>query len=44
VVTLVAIVALFLGFRSGRMSRTWLAGMAGLYLVFVGVVAAFRLG
>jgi cation:H+ antiporter len=44
VVTLFAIVALWAGFRSGRMSRAWLSGMAALYLVFVGVVAAFRLG
>jgi cation:H+ antiporter len=44
VVTLAAIVALYVGFRSGRMSRAWLSGMAVLYLVFVGVVAAFRLG
>jgi cation:H+ antiporter len=43
-VTLLAIVALYIGFRSGRMSRTWLAAMAGLYVLFVGVVAAFRLG
>ena len=43
-VTLAAIVALYLGFRSGRMSRAWLSSMAALYLVFVGLVAAFRLG
>jgi cation:H+ antiporter len=44
VVTLLAIVALYIGFRTGRMSRAWLSSMAGLYLVFAGVVAAFRLG
>ena len=43
-VTLAAIVMLYLGFRSGRMSRAWLSSMAALYLVFVGVVAFFRLG
>ena len=36
VVTLAAIVVLYIGFRSGRMSRAWLSGMAGLYLVFLG--------
>lgn len=44
VVTLLAIVVLFIGFRSGRMSRAWLSSMAALYLVFAGVVAFFRLG
>jgi cation:H+ antiporter len=44
VVTLVAIVALWWGFRTGRMSRGWLSSMAALYLVFAGVVAFFRLG
>ena len=43
-VTLVAIIALWAGFRSGRMSRTWLSGMAALYLVFIGTLVAFRLG
>jgi cation:H+ antiporter len=43
-VTLAAIVMLYAGFRSGRMSRGWLSAMAALYLVFIGVVAAFRLG
>jgi len=43
-VTLAAIVMLYLGFRSGRMSRAWLSSMVALYLVFIGVVAAFRLG
>jgi cation:H+ antiporter len=44
VVTLLGIVALYLGFRSGRMTRAWLSSMAALYLVFVGVVAFFGLG
>jgi len=44
VVTLLAIVILFIGFRTGRMSRAWLSGMAALYLVFIGIIAAFRLG
>jgi cation:H+ antiporter len=43
-VTLVAIIALWAGFRSRRMSRTWLSGMVALYLVFIGVLIAFRLG
>jgi cation:H+ antiporter len=43
-VTLAAIVALWAGFRSGRMSRAWLSGMAALYLVFIGTLIAFRLG
>ena len=43
-VTLAAIILLYLGFRSGRMSRAWLSSMVVLYLVFIGVVAAFRLG
>ena len=43
-VTLVAIVALYFGFRTGRMSRAWLSSMAALYLAFAGIVAFFRLG
>jgi cation:H+ antiporter len=43
-VTLAAIVVLWIGFRSGRMSRAWLSGMATLYLAFIGAVVAFRLG
>jgi cation:H+ antiporter len=42
-VTLAAIVVLWAGFRSGRMSRAWLSGMAALYVAFIGVLAAFRL-
>jgi len=42
-VTLVAVVALFLGFRSGRMSRPWLSAMAGLYVVFAAVVFGLHL-
>lgn len=44
VVTLAAILALFIGFRTGRMSRAWLSSMAALYVVFAGVVAVLRLG
>jgi cation:H+ antiporter len=44
VVTLVAIVALWIGFRSGRMSRTWLSAMVVFYLAFIGALVAFRLG
>ena len=42
-VTLVAIVALWAGFRSGRMSRVWLSAMALFYVAFIGILAAFRL-
>ena len=37
-VTAAAIVALFLGFRSGRMSRGFLAAMALGYAAFVGTL------
>jgi hypothetical protein len=43
-VTLLAVILLYFGFRSGRMSRAWLSSMALLYVLFAGVVAAFRLG
>lgn len=43
VVTLVAIVALYVGFRTGRMSRTWLSAMALFYLAFVIGVAVLHL-
>jgi cation:H+ antiporter len=43
-VTLVAILALWAGFRSGRMSRAWLSTMAAFYLAFIGALVAFRLG
>jgi cation:H+ antiporter len=43
-VTLVAIVALWAGFRSGRMSRGWLSSMVLFYLAFLGALVAFRLG
>lgn len=43
-VTLVAILALYAGFRSGRMSRAWLSAMAAFYLAFIGALVAFRLG
>jgi cation:H+ antiporter len=43
-VTLVAIVALWAGFRSGRMSRAWLSAMALFYVAFIGALVAFRLG
>jgi cation:H+ antiporter len=42
-VTLVAVVGLFLGFRSGRMSRAGLSAMAALYAVFVAIVVLARL-
>ncbi|HEY4028884.1 MAG TPA: sodium:calcium antiporter [Caulobacteraceae bacterium] len=42
-VTLVAIVALFIGFRTGRMSRGWLSAMAAFYVAFIGALVAFRL-
>jgi cation:H+ antiporter len=43
VVTLVAIIALWAGFRSGRMSRGWLSAMAGFYVAFIAALAVFRL-
>jgi cation:H+ antiporter len=43
-VTLVAIIALWAGFRSGRMSRTWLSAMALFYVAFIGALVVFRLG
>jgi cation:H+ antiporter len=43
VVTLIAIVALWAGFRSGRMSRGWLSAMAAFYLAFLGALVVFRL-
>ena len=42
-VTLVAIIALWAGFRSGRMSRGWLSAMALFYLAFIGSLLVFRL-
>ena len=42
-VTLAAIAVLWAGFRSGRMSRGWLAAMAGLYGVFALGVVVLRL-
>jgi len=43
-VTLVAIAALWAGFRSGRMSRAWLSAMALFYVAFIGALVLFRLG
>ena len=42
-VTLIAIIALWVGFRTGRMSRGWLSTMALFYVAFLGALAAFRL-
>jgi cation:H+ antiporter len=42
-VTLIATAALFLGFRSGRMSRGWLSLMALFYVAFVAVIVAMHL-
>jgi cation:H+ antiporter len=42
-VTLVAVILLFIGFRTGRMTRGWLCAMALFYAVFAGAVAAFHL-
>jgi cation:H+ antiporter len=42
-VTLAAVATLYLGFRSGRMSRAWLSGMALFYAAFVGMIVAMRL-
>jgi cation:H+ antiporter len=42
-VTLISIVLLYLGFRSGRISRTALSAMAGLYVVFAVVISVLHL-
>ncbi len=42
-VTMIAVVLLFLGFRSGKMSRIWLSAMALLYGVFAVTVAVLHL-
>jgi cation:H+ antiporter len=42
-VTLAAVVTLFLGFRSGRMSRAWLSAMALLYLAFIAIIVGLHL-
>jgi cation:H+ antiporter len=42
-VTLIAVILLFIGFRSGRMSRTWLASMAALYAVFAVTIGTLQL-
>ena len=42
-VTLAAVIVLFLGFRSGRMSRGWLSGMAAFYVAFVALILALHL-
>ena len=43
VVTLLAVIVLFVGFRSGRITRTWLSAMVGLYALFAAVVVALHL-
>jgi cation:H+ antiporter len=40
-VTLAAVIALFVAFRRGAVSRPFLAGLSLLYLVFVGLLLAF---
>jgi cation:H+ antiporter len=42
-VTLAAVAVLFVGFRSGRISRAWLSAMALLYAAFIAVIVAGRL-
>jgi cation:H+ antiporter len=42
-VTAAAVVLLFFGFRTGRITRGWLVAMALFYAVFAGAVAAFHL-
>jgi cation:H+ antiporter len=42
-VTLVAVIALFAGFRSGRISRAGLSAMALFYLAFVAIIVAMHL-
>jgi len=43
-VTALAVAAMFVAFRRGFISRAFLAAMAGFYLLFAVIVAAFRLG
>jgi cation:H+ antiporter len=43
VITLAAVVVLYLGFRSRRMSRAGLSAMALFYAAFVGIIVAMRL-
>ena len=42
-VTAVAVLAMYLAFRRGFISRTFLAAMAVLYLVFIGIILAAHL-
>ncbi len=42
-VTLAAVIVLFMGFRSGRMSRAWLSSMAAFYLAFVAIILSLHL-
>jgi cation:H+ antiporter len=43
-VTALAVATMFVAFRRGFISRAFLAAMAGFYLLFAVIVAAFRLG
>ncbi len=42
-VTLAAVILLYLGFRSGRMSRGWLSGMALFYAAFIAIILGMGL-
>jgi cation:H+ antiporter len=43
-VTALAVVAMFVAFRRGLISRVFLAAMAGFYVLFAAILVAFRLG
>ncbi len=43
-VTAMAVMAMFVAFRRGFISRGFLAAMALFYLVFIGVILALHLG
>jgi cation:H+ antiporter len=42
-VTALAVAAMFLAFRRGMISRLFLAAMAGFYVLFAAIIAAFHM-
>jgi cation:H+ antiporter len=43
-VTALAVVAMFIAFRRGFISRVFLTAMAGFYVLFAAIIVAFRMG
>jgi cation:H+ antiporter len=43
-VTALAVAAMFIAFRRGFISRVFLTAMAGFYVLFAGIIVAFRMG